>query len=98
LSFFSAALVEVIDPALSLCAKEISISHGVAVIFFCIASAFLAATACEIDLSLAQRLKAGSLTSTIAADKSKPQETVFKLKIKGEIKIANEVKEDPMEA
>ena len=49
-------------------------------------------------MAIAQRTKAGSLTSTIPVDKSKPQETVFKLKLKGEIKIANEVKDDPNEA
>jgi len=41
----SAGTVDVTDPALSLCAIEISISHGVAVIFFYSASAFLAAIA-----------------------------------------------------
>jgi len=32
----------------------------------------ISATACEIDLSIAQRTKAGSLTSTVPVDKSKP--------------------------
>ena len=38
------------------------------------------------------------MTSTVPADKSLPKENVFKLKLKGEIKIANEVKEDPNQA
>lgn len=57
----------------------------------------ITATPCDIDISIAQRHKAGSLTSTVPADKSK-QETVYKLKLKGEIKIANEVKENPNDA
>ena len=43
---------------------------------------------CEIEVAMAARHKAGSATSTVPADKNAPKETVFKLKLKGEFKIA----------
>jgi len=51
-------------------------------------------TPCIIDISLQERLKAGSHTSTVPS-KDKTQESVFKLKLKGEMPQLAEVKQDP---
>ena len=55
---------------------------------------------CEIDISLAARLKAGALTTVVPA-KDKAAETVFKLTLKGDfcplITAASPVKEEPKE-
>ena len=49
--------------------------------------------ACEIDISLQARLKAGSLTSQVKD--AKKDEKVFKLSLKGEMPKLAEVKDDP---
>ena len=53
----------------------------------------ITATACDIDISLAQRHKAGSVTSTVPADKLKT-DVIFTIKVKGEYKLS-EARSDP---
>ena len=55
---------------------------------------------CEIDASLAERIKAGAVTSTIPSEKAKDKNSdiVFKLSLKGPQPKISEVRKDPNEA
>ena len=52
---------------------------------------------CEIDLSLQQRVKAGSLTSTVTDKAKSDNDVVFKLKLKGAAPVISEARKDPNE-
>jgi hypothetical protein len=54
---------------------------------------------CEIDTSLQQRIKSGSLTSTVTDKATNPEEVVlFKLRLSGSAPVISEARKDPNQA